>query len=139
MAKGLSLHIGLDAVDPKHYAGWDGQLNACEADAKDMASIAQSRGFTAQTLLTNKAMRSTVKSALADAAGTLNSGDIYFLSYSGHGGQVPDQSGDEADGEDETWCLFDGELIDDELYQALGKFKAGVRIIDAARRRTCET
>ena len=26
MATGLSLHIGLNGVDPKHYAGWDGEL-----------------------------------------------------------------------------------------------------------------
>ena len=29
MASGRSLHIGLNSVDPKHYAGWDGQLRAC--------------------------------------------------------------------------------------------------------------
>ena len=32
-ATGLSLHVGLNAVDPAHYAGWSGPLNACEADA----------------------------------------------------------------------------------------------------------
>ena len=36
MAKGMSLSIGLDAVDPKHYGGWAGELNACEADAAEM-------------------------------------------------------------------------------------------------------
>jgi len=30
---------------------------------------------------------------------------------------------------DETWCLFDGQLIDDELYLHLGKFLAGVRVL----------
>ena len=36
MAKGMSLSIGLNAVDPKHYGGWAGELNACEADAAEM-------------------------------------------------------------------------------------------------------
>ena len=45
MAKGLALTIGLNAVDPKHYQGWSGKLNACEADARDMAEIARSRKF----------------------------------------------------------------------------------------------
>ena len=40
MARGIALTIGLNSVDPKHYAGWSGELNACEADAEDMASIA---------------------------------------------------------------------------------------------------
>ena len=39
MAQGISLHIGLNSVDPGHYQGWDGKLNACEFDAKDMTKI----------------------------------------------------------------------------------------------------
>src|SRR5690606_28987188 len=50
-------------------------------------------------------------------------------SYSGHGGQLPDKNGDEDDGEDETWCLFDGELVDDELSNLWSSFKKGVRIL----------
>jgi hypothetical protein len=37
-------------------------------------------------------------------------------------------SGEERDKLDETWCLFDGELIDDEVFLALSRFAAGVRI-----------
>ena len=33
MAKGVSVHIGINEVDPAHYGGWTGALNACEADA----------------------------------------------------------------------------------------------------------
>ena len=40
-AKAVSIHIGLNSVDPKHYAGWSGDLMACEFDANDMAAIAQ--------------------------------------------------------------------------------------------------
>ena len=36
MSKGISLHVGLNSVDPKCYDGWNGQLAACEFDAKDM-------------------------------------------------------------------------------------------------------
>ena len=36
MPQGISVHIGLNSVDPRHYEGWAGQLTACEADAKDM-------------------------------------------------------------------------------------------------------
>ena len=38
--RGLSLHIGLNSVNPKHYAGWSGDLMACEFDAEDMAALA---------------------------------------------------------------------------------------------------
>lgn len=129
MPQGIALHIGLNSVDPRHYAGWDGALNACEADAHDMQDIAQAQGFQAEILLTAKATRAAVTQAITDAAAKLAAGDIFFLSYSGHGGQLPDRNNDEDDGIDETWVLYEGQLVDDELYALYGKFQAGVRVI----------
>lgn len=129
MAKGIAITIGLNSVDPSHYGGWSGDLMACEADAKDMAYIAQSKGFEVRTLLTNQATRTSLVKAVTEAADVLKSGDVFMLSYSGHGGQIPDRNSDEADVQDETWCLYDGELVDDEIYSLLGKFERGVRIL----------
>jgi hypothetical protein len=42
---------------------------------------------------------------------------------------MPDQNGDEFDNEDETWCLFDGEVLDDELAAVWATFTPGVRIV----------
>jgi hypothetical protein len=42
---------------------------------------------------------------------------------------VPDQNGDEADLEDETWCLYDGQLIDDELWELWAGFADDVRVL----------
>jgi hypothetical protein len=42
MPAGRALTVGLNSVDPKHYTGWSGELNACEADAEDMTSIVKS-------------------------------------------------------------------------------------------------
>ncbi len=129
MPKGCALHIGLNFVDPKHYQGWDGELNACEADAEDMTAIAKANGYESTVLMTKKATRKAVKDALTKLSNTLESGDILLISYSGHGGQLPDKNGDEKDDMDETWCLFDGEMSDDELHKLYGKFKVGVRIL----------
>lgn len=129
MAKGISLHVGLNFVDPGHYQGWDGELNACEADAEDMQAIAKSKKFSTNVLLTKSATRQALLDGIADAASALKKDDIFVLSYSGHGGQVPDRNADDVDGEDETWCLHDGEIIDDELYVAWSKFEKGVRIL----------
>ena len=128
-AQALSLHIGLNSVSPAHYAGWDGPLAACEFDAHDMAALARKQGMKPTELITKKATRAAVLSGLRGAAKALKAGDLFFLSYSGHGGQVPDSNGDERDRKDETWCLFDGQLIDDELYFALSQFSAGVRVL----------
>lgn len=129
MAKGRALTIGLNSVDPKHYAGWSGELNACEADAEDMSDIAKSKNFTVKTLLTKAATRAHVIGEISKAAKALKAGDIFMFSYSGHGGQLPDINNDEPDAQDETWCLYDGELVDDELYSLFGKFAPDVRIL----------
>lgn len=128
-ATALALHIGLNSVDAGHYAGWSGDLTACEFDARDMAEIAKTRRMPSKLLLTRQATRARVLGEIRKAAKKLGNGDLFFLSYSGHGGQVPDVTGEEGDKQDETWCLYDGQLIDDELYLELGRFKRGVRIL----------
>lgn len=125
----LSVHLGLNSVDPRHYAGWSGDLLACEFDARDMAALAQAAGMKPKTLMTKNATRAKALAAIRGAAKTLKNGDFFFLSYSGHGGQIEDVSGEEDDKLDETWCLFDGELIDDELYLELSRFAKGVRVV----------
>lgn len=129
MPTGISLHIGLDSVDPRHYSGWSGKLAACEFDAKDMQALAKKQKFSTTVRLTRSATRNKILADLKAAAQKLRRNDIFFLTYSGHGGQLPNTGNDfEPDGSDETWCLYDGELIDDELYAALAAFAAGVRI-----------
>jgi hypothetical protein len=133
MANGIALTIGLNAVDPKHYGGWSGELVACEADAKDMANIAKSKKFQVETLLTKEATRANVKEIISKAAKDMKSGDIFMLSYSGHGGELPDLNMDEDKNDlnkkDETWCLFDGQQVDDELNSMFVAFSEGVRIL----------
>jgi metacaspase-1 len=128
MPKGMSVHIGLNRVDPSHYDGWDGELNACENDARDMQKIAEAQGFQSKLLLTAQASSEAVTEALRSAS-QLRSGDILLVTYSGHGGQVPDKNGDDDDSLDETWVLYDRELIDDELYALWGGLKPGVRVL----------
>jgi hypothetical protein len=127
--KSISLHIGLNAVNPADYSGWSGDLAACEFDANDMAAIAKSKGMKSTVLLTRKATRANALAGIRAAAKQLKTGDLFFLTYSGHGGQVPDVTGEEDDKKDETWCLYDGEVIDDELYLELSGFAQGVRVL----------
>lgn len=129
MATRRSIHIGLNSVDPDHYDGWDGTLMACEFDADDMQKLAKSRRFKPTKLLTHEATADAVTAAIEKAANDLSEGDFLFVTYSGHGGQVPDKNGeDEPDRTDETWVLYDRQLVDDELYALWAKFKPGVRI-----------
>ena len=95
-----------------------------------MAAIAKKQGFAANTLLlTQQATVAAVSQAIQNAAKQLSKGDIFFLSYSGHGGQVPDTNRDEDDSKDETWVLYDRQFVDDELHKLYSAFKSGVRIL----------
>jgi hypothetical protein len=127
--KGYALTVGLNSVDPNHYAGWSGTLVACEADARDMATVLRGRGFDVTTLLTKQATREAVLKAIADIARVARADDIFVYTNSSHGGQLPDKEGDESDGLDETICMYDGEIIDDELYAAFQGLAPGVRVL----------
>lgn len=141
MAKGISLHIGLNRVDPAHYQGWDGKLAGCENDARDMDALAEAVGYEPRTmLLTTDATIRKVTDAIKKAAKALAPGDSFFITYSGHGGQVRDTNGDEqgkdvnefgeiADNYDETWLLYDRQLVDDEIYGLWSLFAPKVRVI----------
>lgn len=133
MPRGKSLHIGINLLNPDRYGGWDGALDCCEADAEVMQSIAANAGFESTLLLSADATLDRVTAALQQAAGELEPGDIYCLSYAGHGGQLPDQRAgefrDEEDRVDETWCLFDGQLSDDEQSVLYAGFRPGVRVL----------
>ncbi|MFF3862682.1 caspase domain-containing protein [Streptomyces sp. NPDC002209] len=129
MPAGVSIHVGLNNVDPRKYDGWDGQLMACENDARDMAELARGVGFDDTVILTEDATVGTVTTALRKAAGKLGAGDILLLTYSGHGGQMPDSDGDEPDELDETLVFFDRQFLDDELHREFQRFHKDVRII----------
>lgn len=129
MARFYSAHIGLNHVDSAHYAGWTGALSGCENDARYFFDLSRQLGYAAsEVLLTEHATRAALRALLEEYRCHLETGDVFFLTYSGHGGQVPDRSGDEADRLDETWCLYDGQLSDDELHQLLRAFTPGVQI-----------
>lgn len=128
MAKGRYLSIGLNRVDAERYDGWPGELMACENDARDLEAIAKKAGLTGTSLLTKAATSTAVLGELLAAAKELEPGDLFVLAYSGHGSQITDTTADEPDQLDETWCLYDRMLVDDEFDAMWRQFKPGVRV-----------
>lgn len=133
MPVGYSVHIGINQVDESlpNYKGWDSRLNACENDCDDMQRIAINNGFThVTTLKTAEATINNVETAIRFCANNAVDGDIVLVTYSGHGGQAEDVSGDEVDDMlDELWYLYDGEFLDDRLYELIALFRKGVRFV----------
>jgi hypothetical protein len=128
MPKGRSLHVGINHVDPAHYGEVD-PLHVAEQDAIVMEGIAQGAHFETEHRIGPAANTTDVLDAIGAVAADLKAGDIFLFTYSGHGSQVPDKNGDEDDARDETLCLFDRMLVDDELRAAWHEFKSGVRIL----------
>jgi hypothetical protein len=130
MPRGVSIHIGLNQVDPVHYCYRAAVLAGCVRDAEAMHGLAAAAGFEAAApLLDGAATSSAVASRIEEAGRRLVGGDILLVTFSGHGGSVVDTNRDEGDGYDETWCLHDRQLLDDELYDLWAGFAPGVRIL----------
>ena len=88
--RSLALTVGLNAVDPRFYGGWSGVLQGCEADARAYTNIAKPRFDQVIELLTNRATISQVARHILWAAKELKEGDVFFVAYAGHGGQMAD-------------------------------------------------
>ena len=122
--EGKSIHIGVNASEVKSKP-----LKYCEEDAVALEAIAKSKGWSTVKLLGQEAKYETVVGLIKSAAEDLRSGDIFGLSFSGHGCKTLDKTGNEFDGYDESLVLSDKILIDDELHHLWSLFKPGVRIL----------
>jgi metacaspase-1 len=119
---GRSLCIGVDiSASPGGLA---------EADACALADVAKRRGFCSSTLLLGaEATLARVHSQLCAAAAESHAGDLFLITFSGHGGRKPCAGGASRNGLRAVWGLFDGSLGDAEMHDALAAFRPGVRVL----------
>jgi len=118
-----------------NYVGTSNELRGCVNDANLVnKTLTEQYGFTDVRMLldeeaTTKAMLNNLRWLVADA----KSGDILYFHYSGHGSQLRDKSGDEADGLDEIICpvdlnWIDKVITDDQLKSIFGGVPVGVNL-----------
>ncbi len=123
--KTRALFIGIN------YVGHNpGELKGCHNDVEKMKRFVVKQGFDelnmkfllddGKNITPNKAEVITAIKWLVQGA---KEGDSLFMHYSGHGGQLRDENGDEADGFDETLVPLDyqskGQIRDDDLLRDL--------------------
>ncbi len=137
MPRGISINIGINRLSD-HYGNSFDILNSSENDARNMASLAKSQGFKPADikLKIGKPTAKEVIDEIKKASTTLtNVGDLLLVTYSGHGNRVDDINSqrmmelEEFSGFDQTWCLYDRQVIDDELAELWSLFNKGVRIL----------
>ncbi len=128
--KGYSLHIGVNIADSNHYPGMPA-LKAAVNDAVYWEEYANKSGYQTKSLHDTDATTDAVLRIIKGYSDVMAPGDIMLLTYSGHGGQIPNKKDDDVDKEknDQTWCLYNEQLLDDELYESFKGFKEGTRIL----------
>ncbi len=86
-------------------------LNGCVNDVKNLSGALRAYyGFKSKdiTVLTDlQATKKAMQSAIQKLVVSGKKGDVLVLHYSGHGSNVPDDNGDEADKRDEILCPTD--------------------------------
>ncbi len=101
-----------------------------DADARLFAALAAERGVVEPALLLGEAAtRTAVRAKLAEMAARSQPGDLFLLTFCGHGGRTRVRAhGDEVQ-EVGTWQLYDGTLNDRQLTADLAQFRQGVRVL----------
>jgi metacaspase-1 len=127
MAKGFSLHIGVNKVNPLHYKS-EYPLKWCCEDAKAMRQLAAELRYETRILLNEQATTDNFFANLNEAK-QLGPDDVFLLTFAGHGTRCPDFNSDEKDVQDEAWALYDRMLLDDEAGREWKKFNPRVRIV----------
>jgi len=88
-------------------------IPACTHDAREFAQLMTNRyGAEATLLLDREVTAESVRRTLSEVARKTQPKDEVILFWSGHGGQVEDTSGDEADGLDELLVPWNGKMSD---------------------------
>jgi len=127
-----------------NYVGQKDELKGCANDARNMRQFLMDiYGFKSEDimlLIDDGHGGSSARPTRKEMFGAMNwlvqgaqRHDSLFFHYSGHGGQTPDKTGREADGQDEVIFPVDfhnsSDIIDDELHQALVQpLPAGCRL-----------
>jgi metacaspase-1 len=114
-----------------NYPGTQNDLNGCLNDEIDVEARLNKDfpGFDIRKFKDSQVTGSKFVGELTNAIRILRAGDLLFVHYSGHGTQVPDKNGDEADGYDEAIYLWDEPVVDDTIRAALAQIPAGAMVV----------
>ena len=112
-----------------NYPGTANDLKGCVNDANDWAGLLEGFGFETRKILDAEATKSSILSAFGTLVTEASAGDVVVVTYSGHGTQVLDQSGDEADSYDEALYVYDGSIVDDDLRAVLEQTNRDAQVI----------
>lgn len=111
-------------------------LRGCVNDVRNMQKVlTELYGFRSRdvtVLLDDKATKRNIQAAVRKMIQASVAGDVALFHFSGHGSNVPDKDGDEADHRDEILCPHDldwrAPLSDDWLRASFDKLRRGTSL-----------
>ena len=111
-------------------------LRGCVNDVRNLQKVlVDLYGFRPRDmtiLLDDKATKRNIQTAVWQMIKASSAGDVALFHFSGHGSNVPDNDGDEADHRDEILCPHDldwrAPLTDDWLRASFDRIKRGVSL-----------
>jgi hypothetical protein len=107
-----------------------GYCDGADLDATRDATTLQAIGFDQTNLILNgDATRQHIIDVAYATVANLKPNDLLYIKASSHGGQSPDQTGQEADDRNEYFCAADGPLLDNDIWTLLCLIPADVRVI----------
>ena len=112
------------------YPGKRNDLNGCINDCNIFTNMLKRQGFSSISILQNK--KATRKVVLRELKALLvgsSDNDTLVFYISSHGTSIPDLNGDEADGKDEAFCLYDNVLVDDDIRKHIRKYRRSKALI----------
>jgi metacaspase-1 len=118
------------------YQNPDDDLRGCVNDVEQWRGVLIDLfGFAGDriaVLTDRQATKAAMQHGLESLVTTARRGDVVLVHYSGHGTNVPDKSGDEADFRDEAICPtdvdWDDPLLDDWLRALFDRIAPGVNL-----------
>lgn len=128
MSHKFSLHLGVNRVDKTKYNSKFRALKKAEADTSWYYDLARQCGFEATLLLGEQGTATTLLEEITTTANKMKPGDLFFLTWSGHGARVKDTDADEKTKYDQLLVLYDRFMIDDELKKNWILFPPGAGI-----------
>ena len=116
-------------VGINNYPGTMNDLQGCVNDANDWSALLTGLGFETSIVLDAQATRQTIKTKLGELVALAAQGDVIVFTYSGHGTQAVDVSGDEGDTYDEALSVYDGTILDDDLRSIIATMDPKVTLV----------
>lgn len=132
----VAVIVALTKLDYKAYGGWDGRCAGSNTDLDRMTKACRSAGIErVVTLYNEKATTYAVirqillASKALEASAKAGKSPLLVFYFSGHGGAVYDFFRTEKDSRNQTICLWDGQMVDDLMWNVLMQIPKGVRVV----------